>query len=151
MAMATATERAAAARPWRWRAREKEERARIVKERGRDGIRVRSRARAGARKAVARRVLSAARKPVRGIRAYSAVAEKSRVSRKQRSEALRRWDGGEAARSAEFPGRRASTGDTREAWRAGHHAANPAARSPARPAARRLQGFTTISRMDRRT
>jgi hypothetical protein len=45
------------------------ERARIVKEKGREGTRDRSRARAGARKAAARRMLSAARNPVRGIRA----------------------------------------------------------------------------------
>ena len=43
--------------------REKVERARIVKEKGREGMRDRSRARAGARKAAARRMLSAARNP----------------------------------------------------------------------------------------
>jgi hypothetical protein len=79
------------------------------------------------------------------------VAEKRRVRKKQRSEARRKRDCGEEARSAEFPGRRASTGETNEAWRAGHQAARAAARRPARPAARRLEGFTTISCMERRT
>ena len=46
----------------------KAERARMADGKGNEGRRVRSRPRAGARKAAARRILRAARKPVRGIR-----------------------------------------------------------------------------------